>query len=160
VPGGRAFELKEATSAETRPEPPLDPMAPGALKLAGGFSVRLKADGKDLGECSPGSKVTLAPGHHQLELASPRHLYRDTRGVTIIAGQMVALTVPGLATLTVETFPGTGKVLVDGQDTGIESDGSSVVLARGRHTVTVRGTRGSRTETVELNGNKSLRFQL
>ncbi len=160
VPGGRAFELKEATTAETRPEPPLDPKAPGALKLAGGFSVRVKADGKDLGECSPGSKLTLPPGNHQLELASPRHFYRDTRAITIIAGQTAALTVPGLATLTVETFPGTGKVLVDGQDTGIESDGSSVIVAQGRHTITVRGTKGSKTESVDLSGNRSLRFQL
>jgi len=160
VPGGRAFELKEATTAETRPEPPLDPNAPGALKLAGGFSVRLRADGKDLGELSPGSKVPLAPGNHQLELASPRHFYRDTRAVTIIAGQTAALTVPALATLTVETFPGTGKVLVDGQDTGIESDGSSVTLAQGRHTVTVRGAKGSKTESVDLTGDKGLRFQL
>jgi len=160
VPGGRAFELKEATTAETRPEPPLDPSAPGALKLAGGFSVRLRADGKDLGELSPGSKVPLAPGNHQLELASPRHFYRDSRAVTIIAGQTAALTVPALAALTVETFPGTGKVLVDGQDTGIESDGSSVTLAQGRHTITVRGAKGSRTESVDLTGDKGLRFQL
>jgi hypothetical protein len=161
VPGGQVFKLMEATTAETRQEPSLDPHAPGALKLAGGFSIHLKADGKDLGELSPGSKAPLSPGTHQLELTNPRHFYKDVRAVTVVAGQMSTLTVPGLATLTVETFPGTGKVLVDGQDSGIESDGSTgIQVAQGRHTITVRGAKGSKTETVDLAGDKGLRFPL
>jgi hypothetical protein len=61
----------------------------------------------------------------------------------------------------VETFPGTGKVLVDGQDSGIESDGSTgIQVAQGRHTITVRGAKGSKTETVDLAGDKGLRFPL
>ena len=160
VPGGRVFELREATTAETRQEPSLDPKAPGALKLAGGFAVRVKADGKDLGELSPGAKLPLPPGPHKLELASTRHFYKDSRAVSIVAGQTATLTVPELATLTVDTFPGQGKVLVDGQDAGIESDGSSVQVAQGRHSVTVRGPKGSKTETVELSGDKLLRFPL
>lgn len=160
TPAGRAFELKEATTADTRQEPALDPNAPGYLKLSGGFSVRVKADGKDLGDLSPGSKLPLAPGSHKLELASARHFYKDTRSVSVPAGQVVPVAVPGLATLSVETFPGTGKVLVDGQDTGIESDGSSVQVALGRHTITVRGVKGSKTETVDLSGDKNLRFPL
>jgi len=160
VPGGRAFELKEASSAETRPEPPLDPSAPGLLRLAGGFGVRLKVDGKDLGELSPGSTLSLPPGSHRIELSSPRRFFRGPAATTIFAGQSATLSVPGLATLTFENYPGTGKVYVDGLDTGIESDGSSVVLAQGRHTVSVRGPKGTKTEMVELSGDKSLRFQL
>jgi serine/threonine protein kinase len=161
VPGGRVFELKEATTAETRQEPSLDPKAPGALKLAGGFAVRVKADGKELGELSPGAKLPLPPGPHKLELASSRHFYKDSKAVSIVAGQTATITVPELATLTVETFPGQGKVLVDGQDAGIESDGSSIQVAQGRHSVTVRGgPKGSKTETVELSGDKLLRFPL
>ncbi len=160
LPSGRVFELKEASTAETRQEPPLDPNAPGALKLAGGFSVRVKVDGKDMGELSPGSKLTLSPGTHKLELVNNRHFFRDSQALTIMAGQTAALTVPGLATLTVETYPGTGKVFVDGQDTGLESDGSSLQIAQGRHTVTVRGAKGSKTETVELTAAKGLRFPL
>ncbi len=160
VPGGRVFELKAATTAETRLEPPLDPNAPGTLKLAGGFSVRVKLDGKDLGELSPGSKLPVQSGTHKLELINARHFYKDSRSVSVPAGQVVALTLPGLAILTVETFPGTGKVLVDDQDTGIESDGSSVQIAQGRHKITVRGPKGSKTETVNLNGDKGLRFPL
>jgi len=160
APGGRVFELKEATTAATRQEPPLNPNAPGALKLGGDFSVHIKLDGKDMGDLSPGSKVPATPGLHKVELASSRHFYKDTRTVSVSAGQVATLALPGLCTLTVETFPGTGKVLVDGQDTGIESDGSSVQVAQGRHTVTVRGPKGSKTETLELSGDKGLRFPL
>jgi hypothetical protein len=161
VPGGQVFKLMEGTTAETRQEPALDPHAPGALKLAGGFSIHLKAGGKDLGELSPGSKAPLSPGTHQLELTNARHFYKETRAVTVLAGQTSTLTVPGLATLTVETYPGIGKVLVDGQDSGIESDGSAgLQVAQGRHTITVRGAKGSKTESVDLTGDKSLRFPL
>ncbi|HJV48591.1 MAG TPA: serine/threonine-protein kinase [Geothrix sp.] len=160
VPSGRAFELKEAATSETRQEPPLDPNAPGSLKLAGGFSVRVKVDGKDQGEFSPGSKLPLTPGGHRLDLASPRHYYKDSRTVTIIAGQTATLSLPGLATLTVETFPGTGKVYVDDQDTGIESDGSSVQVAQGRHNVSVRGPKGTKHQAVEITGDKGLKFPL
>ncbi|HEY3399284.1 MAG TPA: protein kinase [Geothrix sp.] len=160
VPRGRTFELKEATTAETRQEPPLDPNAPGALKLAGAYGVRVKVDGKDMGELSPGSKLALPPGTHKVDLASARHYYKDSRSLSVTAGQTVPLNLPALATLTVETFPGTGKVLVDGQDTGIESDGSSLQVAQGRHTITVRGPKGIKNETVDLKGDKGLRFPL
>jgi len=160
VPGGRVFELKEGTTAETRPEPPLDPKAPGSLKITGGFAVRVKVDGKDLGEFGPGSKCPLPPGAHQLELSSNRHFFKERRTVHVTAGLSVAVPVPALATLTVETFPGTGKVFVDDQDTGVESDGSSVQIAQGRHLITVRGARGIKQQAVDLNGDKALKFAL
>lgn len=161
VPGGRVFELKEATTAETRQEPALNPHEPGAIRLSGSFSVRVKVAGKDLGELSPGAKLPLAPGTHQLELSSARHFYKDTRAVSVTAGQTTTLTSPGLATLTVNTYPGSGKVFVDGVDTGTESDGSSPIrLATGRHTITVRGPKGAKTEVVDLTGDKLLSFQL
>jgi serine/threonine protein kinase len=160
TPSGKAFELKEATTSETRQEPALDPNAPGTLKLTGAFGVRVRVDGKDQSELSPGAKIQLPPGSHRLELTSAKHFYKDSRTVSVIAGQTANLVVPGLATLTVETFPGTGKVYVDDQDTGIESDGSSVQVAQGRHTVSVRGPKGIKHQTVELNGDKGLRFPL
>jgi serine/threonine protein kinase len=159
-PGGRVFPLKEAASAESLPEPALDPNAPGALKLAGGFSVRLKADGRDLGEISPGTKVPLPPGTHSLELSSALCFYKDTRTVNLVAGQTTALTVPGLATLTVETYPGTGKVFVDDQDARIESDASSIRVALGRHKITVRGPQGIKTENIDVTGDRQLKFPL
>ena len=160
VPNGRAFPLKEAATAGTQQEPSLDPNAPGFLKLAGGFSVRLKADGKDLGEVGPRSKVSLPPGIHKLELSSVLYFYKDSRTVSLTAGQTTALTVPGLGTLTVETFPGTGKVFVDDQDARIESDHSSVQVAVGHHTVTVRGPNSIKHQPVDVSGDKLLKFQL
>ncbi len=160
VPGGRTFELKEAAAAAARPEPALDPNAPGVLKLAGAFGVRVKVDGQDKGDLAPGATLPLPPGTHKVELASPRHYYRESRSLSVAAGQTQPLNLPPLATLTVETFPGTGKVLVDGQDAGIESDGSSLKLPHGRHTITVRGPKGIKSETVEVRGDKGLRFPL
>ena len=93
-------------------------------------------------------------------MASAKHYFKDSRSLGVTAGQTAPLNLPALATLTVETFPGTGKVLVDGQDTGIESDGSSVKVAEGRHTITVRGPKGSKNETVEVRGDKGLKFPL
>ncbi len=159
VPGAKAFALKDAGSAGSV-EPPLDPNAPGAFKLAGGFAVRVKVDGKDLGELNPGGKVPVAPGAHKVELASSKYFYRDTRSLTVAAGGDAALVVPGLATLIVETFPGTGRVSIDGQDANIESDGSSVQVSRGRHTITIRSAGGTRTEPVEVNGDKHLKIPL
>ena len=164
TPGGRAFELKERTTAATLQEPPLDPNAPGSIKLLGGFSVRVKVDGKDLGELSPGSKpLPLPPGTHKVEFASTRYYYRDSHPVTISAGQTSSLTVPGLARLTVSTHPGIGKVLVDGQDTEVESDGSNPIpVAHGRHVITVRGAKGTTTkpEAVDVNRDLSLDIHL
>lgn len=160
VPGGRAFELKAATTADTRREPALDPTSPGQVKLAGTFTVRVKVDGKDAGELSPGSVLALPPGQHELDLASSRYFYKERRTLSIEAGQTVLLRLPGLLTLTVETFPGTGRVLVDNQDAGIESDRSSIQIAPGRHKVTIRGARDSRTESLDLRENHLLRVPL
>jgi hypothetical protein len=157
VPAGRVFALKDAAAAA---EPPPDPHAPGSLKLAGGFAVRVKVDGKDLGELVPGGKLPVTPGDHKVELASPKYFYRDSRAVTVVAGTASALAVPGLATLVIETFPGTGRVSIDGQDAGIESDGSSVQVSRGRHTIAIRSVGGNRTETVDITGDKHLKIPL
>jgi serine/threonine protein kinase len=160
TPNGRVFQLKEATSPMAAQEPSLDPNAPGSLKLVGGFKVRLKVDGKDLGELGPGAKVPLPPGTHKLELANDSFFYREQRTLSIAAGQSSTLLVPDLATLTIETYPGIGKVLVDGKDSGIESDGSPVQMAHGKHTITVRGSKGSKSEAVEVKGDRSLKFPL
>ena len=131
------------------------------VPLLDSANLALHEAGKDLGELSPGAKLPLPPGTHQLELSSARHFYKDTRAVSVTAGQTTTLTSPGLATLTVNTYPGSGKVFVDGVDTGTESDGSSPIrLATGRHTITVRGPKGARTEVVDLTGDKLLSFQL
>lgn len=160
VPGGRTFELKEGTSAGSRQEPALDPTSPGQLKLTGGFSVRVKVDGIDAGDLSPGGALALPPGAHRVEFVSTRYFYKDSRNINIEAGQATAIRLPGLLTLTVETYPGTGRVLVDNQDAGIESDRSSIQIAPGRHRITIRGPRDSKTETLDLRENHLLRIPL
>jgi tRNA A-37 threonylcarbamoyl transferase component Bud32 len=160
LPGGRVLQLREAPPSDAHQEPSPDPKAPGFVKLGGGFRVHLKADGKDLGELNPGSKVSLLPGVHKLDLSNALYFYRDTRAVSLLAGQTATLTVPPLATLTVETFPGTGKVFVDDQDAHIESDHSSVQVAVGRHIVTVRGPNSIKHQTVDVSGDRLVKFQL
>ena len=158
TPGGQALVLREAGAA--RPEPALDPAAPAALQVKGAFPVRLRVDGQDRGELAPGAELSLPPGPHVLELASPRYAFRERREVVLDPGRPHPLVLPALATVTVETFPGTGKVFIDGQDTGLESDGCTLRLSHGRHTLTVRGPRGLHTETLDLRGDRSLRFPL
>lgn len=160
VPGGHVYPLQDATTADTRPEPSLNPAAPGYLRLAGDFPVRVKVDGKEMGELGPGVKLPVPPGTHKLELANAHYFYHDTRVISVPAGQPAPVAVPALAKLTIDTFPGTGRVSIDGQDAGIESDGSSVDVAMGRHVVTIRGAAGPKTETVEITGDKHLKIQL
>ena len=126
----------------------------GTLRLSGSFPVRLRVDGEDKGELAPGQTLELAPGDHKVEWANPKVFCAAGRTVTVAAGQETRLATPGLGTLTVNTHPGVGDVLVDGRPAGIQSDGSSVKVAEGRHTVTVRSLGGkTATQTVEVRGD-------
>jgi tRNA A-37 threonylcarbamoyl transferase component Bud32 len=159
-PNGKVFELKEGSTASTRPEPAQDPSAPGALRLvSGGFPVRVKVDGRDLGELAVGSKLPLAQGTHKLELSSAKYFFQEVKPVSVGAGQVIALNLPALATVSVETYPTSGRVFVDGRDAGIDSDNSSIQIAQGTHAITVRGAR-TKTETVNITGDRPVRFQL
>ncbi|HJW72438.1 MAG TPA: serine/threonine-protein kinase [Geothrix sp.] len=160
TPNGKVFLLQEGTTAQTRPEPPLDPNAPGSLKLAGGFSINLKVDGKDHGEQSPGARIQLPPGVHKIEASNSRHFYKDARTITVAAGQPTSFNLPGLATLTISSRPGVGKVLVDGIDAGIESDNSTVQVVHGKHTITIRGFKGSATKNLDVKGDQLVEFQM
>ncbi len=159
APGDAVLKLEKRASAATQ-EPPLDPNAKGFLTIKGGFSVGVKVDGADRGQLAPGGKLDLAPGLHKIELQNPRLFFRDSRSVTISPAQGSALTVPGTSTITVETYPGTGRVFIDGMDTGIESDQSSVTVTHGTHTITVKGPKGSKSVTESIGGDKAVKFQL
>ncbi|HXC16237.1 MAG TPA: protein kinase [Holophagaceae bacterium] len=133
----------------------------GSLKLAGGFAVRVKVDGADKGELAPGRSLTLPPGDHRVEMGNARVFFSETRTVTVEMGKEAKLQLPGLATLSVSTHPGVGDVLVDGHPTGIQSDGSSVKVAAGRHTVTVKSLGGkTASQGVEAQGDKSVDLPL
>ncbi len=136
---------------------PLDPTAAGSLKLSGGFPVRVRIDGKDAGELSNSIKLPIPQGAHKVELSNAALYFRETRIMTVKPGQTVPVNVPGTAHITVETYPGSDKVSVDGSPTGVDSDGgSTITLSRGRHVLTVKGTR----QTVEITGDQRVRFKI
>lgn len=133
----------------------------GSLKFMGGFAVRVKVDGADKGELAPGRSLTLPPGDHRVEMANVKVFFSETRAVTVEMGKEAKLQLPGLATLSVSTHPGVGDVLVDGRSAGIQSDGSSVRVAAGRHMVTVRSLSGrTASQAVEVQGDKSVDLAL
>lgn len=152
------LQLKRSTVGQ---EPPLDPTAKGFLTLKGGFSVTVRVDGKDAGALSPGGRLPLAPGTYKVELASAKVFFKDAKTITINAGQGSSLGLPATAQITVETFPGSGRVFIDGVDAGIESDGGTPVeVALGPHTFTVRGPRGSKSESRTVVKDDLVRFPL
>ncbi len=135
---------------------PLDPTAAANLKLSGGYSVRLRVDGKDMGELTSSSKFTLPPGPHKVELSNPSIFFRETRSITAAPGQTIPISV-GTARITVFTFPGVDKVSVDGAPTHIESDGSgAITVSRGRHVITVKGTK----QVVDVTGDQQVKFKI
>jgi len=135
-----------------------DPNAPGTVKFAGEFTVRVKVDGKDMGDVS---KISLPPGSHKLELSSPRYFYKDSKTVNIAAGQTESVSLPGLSHLIVSTFPSSGTVMIDGVATAVESDGSTPVqVVKGKHTISIQG-KGNSSHSVDVDkDSQELKFQL
>ncbi len=133
----------------------------GTLRFSGGFSVRVKVDGADKGEMAPGRTLDLPPGDHRVELSNGKVFFAEARTVTVAMGQEAKVAVPGLASLTVSTHPGVGDVLVDGKPTGIQSDGSRVQVAAGKHTITIRSLSGkTASQTLDVSGDKSVDLAL
>ncbi len=150
-PGDAVIQLKPAESA------PADPNAPATLKLVGGFPVRVRIDGKDAGELTASSKITLSNGPHKVEISNASFFYRDSRTITATAGQVIPINVPGTARITVFTFPGSDKVAVDGTPTGVDSDGgSAITVSRGRHVIAVKGVK----QTVNITGDQQVKFKI
>jgi hypothetical protein len=155
TPEGKILGL--AASGE-RPEL-LDAHANGFLKVAGAFAVRVRVDGKDIGDLSGSGKHPLPPGKYKVELSAPKVFFRETRTVTIQPGQPVSLALPALAKLTVYSFPGTGLVTIDGQATGVESDGNTPIpVALGTHTIGFEGKAAK--QSVDLRGDQTVRIKL
>ena len=142
VPGGKIYKLLPLDETRATGEAnTLDPAAPGTVRFSGGFTVRVKSDGKDLGEVS---KISLRSGTHRLELSNPKVFYQESRTVNVAPGQTLAVNLPGLSRLTVSTFPTSGLVVVDGVPTVVESDGSTpIAMVKGRHTISIQGRAGS-----------------
>jgi tRNA A-37 threonylcarbamoyl transferase component Bud32 len=120
----------------------VDVNAPATVHSSGGYGVKVWVDGRPAGEVPAGGKFTLAPGTHKVELQCPAYFFRETRTLTVTAGQSLNLALPDLANLTVSTHPSSGIITVDGIRTDVESDGSAPVrLTKGRHAITVMGKR-------------------
>jgi serine/threonine-protein kinase len=137
----------------------LDARAEGFLKVAGPFAVRVRVDGKDLGELSASGRHTLPPGKYKVELLAPKVFFRETRTVTIQPGQPASLSLPALAKLTVYSYPGTALVTIDGQATGVESDGNTPIpVAVGSHTIGFEG-KGTK-QNVEVRGDQTVKIKL
>lgn len=161
TPGTQAYHLVSAREAALTGEvKTVDATAPGTLRLAAEYAVRVRAGDRDLGEVAPGGRLELPPGTHRLRLANPKVFFSETRTVTLQPGQAASLTLPGLANLTVETYPGSGTVLINGVSTGVESDGATPIrVVKGTHRVTIQG-KAAAPQTVEVAGDKYLKFKL
>jgi len=162
TPGTQVYTLTAPADTRAGAVPKaVDASAPGTLRFSGEFAVRVKLDGKDLGEVREGGTVAAAPGSHRLELSSTRVFFREARTVEVRPGQTLTLPLPGLAHLTVETYPTSAAVLVDGVNTGVESDGSAAItLCKGPHEIGIQGHPSVR-KSVNLQGDAPpLRIQL
>lgn len=152
LPGEAPIRLSNPTEIT-----PPDPNAQATLKHTGGFPVRVRIDGRDAGELTSSSRITLTPGTHKLELSNASVFYRDSRSVTVKSGQVVQINVPGTANITVDTFPTYDKVSVDGVPTGIDSDNNrSITVSRGPHVITVKGTKFP----VNISDDQPVRFKI
>ena len=133
----------------------------GTVRLAGAFAVHLSVDGADKGEFEAGKALELPPGSHALAMSNGKLFFADSRTIVVEAGKEARIALPGVATLTVSTHPGVGDVTVDGRATGIQSDGSSVRVAAGRHTVAIRSLSGkTASKTLDVSGDRTLDLPL
>ncbi len=156
---GQTIKLQPAgaTTAQNVVAGPPDPNGPGTLRI-NGFEVHVKVDGVDKGTAA---KLDLPPGAHKVELSSTKFFYSGSHSVTVEGGKEARISLPGLATLTFNTHPGVGDVSIDGRGTGVQSDGASVKVAFGRHTVTIRSATGKvASESVNVDGDKSIDLKL
>lgn len=159
TPGDKIYKLLPLSETRTTGEvKTIDPNAPGVVKFTGEYTVRVKANGKDLGDVA---KVSLPPGSYKLELASGRVFYRESRTVNVSPGQTVAVNLPGLSRLTVSTFPTSGTVVIDGVPTSVESDGSAAIpVAKGKHTISIQGRAGSSRSVDVAKDAEELSFKI
>ncbi len=158
APGTQVFVLMSHAEATTTGEvTTVDANAPGFLKVNGEFSVRVRLNGKELGD-SAGAKIKLPPGTQKVELSNPKFFFKETRTVQVQPGQPCAISLPGLANITVETFPASGIVVIDGIATSVESDGGTPIrIVKGSHAISIQGRGGS--HPVDVRGDQAVRFK-
>jgi len=160
TPGTQVFTLVSARETRVGAQPKaVDANAPGILRFSAPYPVRVKLDGRDMGEVREGGSLQAPPGARRLELSNPRVFLRESQTVNVSPGQPVAVNLPGLANLTVSTFPNSANIIVDGIPTSVESDGNgSIQMVKGHHTVNVQGRSGA-SQGVDLSGDYSLKMK-
>ena len=160
APGNQVYQLvSPSEAASTGETKTVDANSPGFLKVTGEVSVHVRLDGRELGEAGAASKLSLPPGTHKMELSNPKVFFKEARTVTVQPGQPCPVSLPGLASITVETFPTSGTVVIDGLPTSVESDGgTSIRVVKGPHTVSIQGRGGS--HSVDVRGDQAVKFRI
>jgi serine/threonine-protein kinase len=161
TPGSRVYTLVDSAQPRTTAIPKaVDVSTPGGIRFNGEFPVRVRLDGRDLGELRINAAVPAPPGSHRLELSNSRVFFKEAKTVTVSPGATLTVPLPSIVHLTVETFPNSGTVVVDGIPTQAESDGGTpIAVAQGAHTVTIQGHPGVASK-VNLQSDQPLRFKL
>lgn len=151
TPGTQVFRLQG--QSENAP-----PNAPGILRFPGTYPVRVRLDGKDLGEVRAGGSLSLPQGEHRLEVSNPKVFLQRSFTVQMAPGATRNLPLPEVVQLTVDTHPSSGLILVDGFATGIESDGNTPIsLVKGTHVIVIQGAPRTR-RTVDVDKSQKLSF--
>jgi predicted Ser/Thr protein kinase len=152
-PSGKTFKLEPASTNAP-------PGSPATLRNPSAYVVRIRVDGKDMGEVKPRGAISLPPGEHRVEISNPKVYLQSTVSLQIQPGQAKSLALPDLVELTVMTFPSSGEVMIDGSSTGVESLGTTPIsLVKGSHTVAIKGFPTSQ-RTVVVQGNMPIKIRL
>lgn len=151
---GQIIQLHPADAQQTTGEATtIDAKAPVPVRFAGEFAVRVRVDGKDMGEKR---ELSLEPGKtYKLELSSPQVFFKDSRTITVEPGKPQTVPLPGLARIKVSTHPIDGTVIIDGSVTGLESTGLDTLrVVKGAHTFSIQGKSGSKKEVIDREGQE------
>jgi len=150
--GDQIFVLVPSSEQRTSGETPtIDAKAPVPVRFNGEFAVRVKVDGKDMGEKR---EIALDPGKtYKLDLSSAHVYFKESRSITVEPGKPVSVPLPGLVRITVSTHPNDGIVVIDGTSTGVESIGIDTIrVVRGAHAFSIQGKSGGKKEIIEREG--------
>lgn len=161
TPGSQVYTLVSTReAAQSGVVKTVDVNTPAVVRILASYGVRVRSDVQDFGEVAPGGTLNVPPGTHRLKFTNAKVFLSEARNLTLQPGQRVNVELPGLVQLTVETFPGSGPVLIDGLPTGVESDGTTPIsVVKGEHRVSIQG-KSAPPQTVDLKGDKYLKFKL
>ena len=161
TPGSKIYRLEDAGRTRKAAVPQtVDANAPGSIRFNGEFAVRVRLDGKDLGEIRAGGSLAAAPGSHALSLSNPKVFYHEERTVSVAPGGAVPVALPELVNVTVETFPTSALIIIDGTVTAVESDGGAAIsMTKGKHKIGIQGHPGATKDWV-IKAGLPVRFKI